>query len=169
MRARHIWITAFFLVATRAPPSRRSRSSRLPASPPARIRSSTARPRAKPPVGAARLYFRWEERGGFYWVEMEHDGPGRFWAVPPNGERNLQIEYYGALLDAGGHEISRSQPRKVAVKSDCHVELTPQQKGVAQNLTVGETSAAQAKGEVMGFLCDGRGDPRQPQQRPPFG
>ncbi|HTQ81471.1 MAG TPA: hypothetical protein VMM92_15840, partial [Thermoanaerobaculia bacterium] len=106
--------------------------------------------------GTARLYFRWEERGGYYWVAMEHDGLGRFWGIPPKPEkRNLQVEYYGTLLDSTGREIARSQMRKTEVKGDCHIELNPQQRGVAQNLTVGETSDAQSHGGVMGFLCDG--------------
>ena len=108
------------------------------------------------PGGSARLYFRWEERGGFYWVDMEHDGPGRFWAVPPKPEkRNPLIQYYSVLMDASGREIARSAVRKTQVTGDCHVELTPQQRGVAQNLTVGETTADQSHGGVLGFLCDG--------------
>jgi len=156
MRARQIWIAALFLVATRATAQSSITVEQAPCFPAGDNQVVHGTAAGEAAGGSARLYFRWQERGGFYWVEMEHDGPGRFWAVPPKPEkRNEQIEYYGALLDATGHEIARSQPRKVAVKSDCHVELTPQQRGVAQNLTVGETSAAQAKGEVMGFLCDG--------------
>ena len=111
---------------------------------------------AEAPGGSARLYFRWEERGGFYWVEMEHEGAGRYWAIPPKPEkRNPQVQYYGVLMDATGREIARSGLHKGEVKGDCHVELNPQQRGVAQNLTVGETTADQSHGGVMGFLCDG--------------
>jgi hypothetical protein len=112
--------------------------------------------RGELPGGSARLYFRWEERGGYYWVDMEHDGAGRYWAVPPKPEkRNQLVQYYGALMDASGREIARSQMQKSEVKADCHIELTPQQQGVAQNLTIGETTADQAHGGVMGFLCEG--------------
>jgi hypothetical protein len=159
MRAHSIWIAVLLLTALRAGAQSPS-SITVEQAPCFRVGDNqvvhgTAAGEAA--GGTARLYFRWQERGGFYWVEMEHDGAaGRFWAVPPKPEkRNPQIEYYGALLDAAGHEIARSQPHKVEVKEDCHVELTPQQRGVAQNLTVGETSAAQTKGEVMGFMCDG--------------
>lgn len=109
--------------------------------------------------GSARLYFRWEERGSFYWVEMQRDttsSAARYWATPPKPEkRNLEVQYYGALLDATGHEIARSAVRKAEVKGECRVDLNPQQRGVAQNLTVGETAEAQSHGGVMGFLCDG--------------
>jgi hypothetical protein len=112
---------------------------------------------ANEPAGdSARLYFRWEDHGPFYWVDLEHDGPGRYWAVPPKPDKpNLQVEYYATLLDAQGREAARSVSRKVRVTADCKVELTPKQFGVAQNLTIGETDDKQARKRVMGFLCDG--------------
>jgi hypothetical protein len=110
----------------------------------------------EPAGDSARLYFRWEEHGPFYWVDLEHDGPGHYWAVPPKPDKpNLQVEYYAMLLDAQARQAARSESRKVKVTSDCHIELTPKQFGVAQNLTIGETDDKQARKKVLGFLCDG--------------
>ncbi len=110
----------------------------------------------EPGGGAARLYFRWLDHGDKYWVDLEHDGPGKYWATPPKPEsRTTQVEYYGVLLDASGAEVARSAVRTAKVTGDCKVQLTPQQYGNAQNLTVGETSPKQANDRVMGFLCDG--------------
>src|SRR5260370_27049821 len=36
------------------------------------------------PGGAtARLYFQWTDHPYYYWVDFEHDGPGRYWVTPP--------------------------------------------------------------------------------------
>jgi len=156
MRARRFWTAVFLLAASRAyaQPAVTVEKAACFRTAENQVVHGTATGEAA--GGSARLYFRWEERGGFYWVEMEHDGAGRYWAVPPKPEKHSQeIQYYGALFDAAGHEIARSAVRMVDVKADCRVELTPQQRGVAQNLTVGETTADQAHGGVMGFLCDG--------------
>jgi hypothetical protein len=109
------------------------------------------------PGGAtARLYFQWTDHPYYYWVDFEHDGPGRYWVTPPKPEtRNKEIEYYGALLDGTGRQIARSQVLKSKVTSDCQIKLTPQQLGAAQNLTIGETSDKQHNNRVNGFLCDG--------------
>jgi hypothetical protein len=156
MRARRFWTAVLLLAATRAyaQPSVTVEKATCFRSAENQVVHGTAKYEA--PGGSARLYFRWEERGGFYWVEMEHDGAGRYWVVPPKPEkRNQEVQYYGALLDATGHELARSEIRMVEVKGDCHVELTPEQRGVAQNLTIGETTADQSHGGVLGFLCDG--------------
>jgi hypothetical protein len=156
MRARRFWTAVLLLAATRAyaQPSVTVEKVACFRTADNQVVHGTAT--YEPPGGSARLYFRWEERGGFYWVEMEHDGAGRYWAIPPKPEkRSQEVQYYGALLDAAGHEVARSAVRMVEVKGDCHVELTPEQRGVAQNLTIGETTADQSHGGVIGFLCDG--------------
>lgn len=156
MRARRFWTAVLLLAATRAyaQPSVTVEKAACLRTAENQVIHGTAT--GEVPGGSARLYFRWEERGGYYWVEMEHEGAGRYWAVPPKPEkRNQAVQYYGALLDAAGHEIARSAVRMVDVKADCPVELGPQQRGVAQNLTIGETTADQAHGGVMGFLCEG--------------
>jgi hypothetical protein len=104
----------------------------------------------------ARLYFRWRDHKAFYWVPMETEADGRYWAVPPKPEkRNEQVEFYVALLDTAGNLTARSESRMVKVKDDCKVQLTEKERGVAQNLTVGETAPDQQGKEVFAFLCDG--------------
>ena len=88
----------------------------------------------EPGGSSARLYFRWlDPHGDKYWVELEHDGPGKYWATPPKPESHTtQVEYYGVLVDAAGAEVVRSAVRTAKVTSDCKVQLTPQQYGAAQ-------------------------------------
>ena len=108
------------------------------------------------PGQSVRLYFRWKDHEDFYWVAMEAEPNGRFWATPPKPEkRNEQIEYYAALVDAAGKVIARSDTQMVPVTDDCKVQLGAKEKGVAENLTVGETSPKQQGKKVMAFLCDG--------------
>ena len=104
----------------------------------------------------ARLYFQWADHPYYYWVDFEHDGPGRYWVTPPKPEnRNKEVEYYGVLLDGAGRQLARTPVLKSKVTSDCQLKLTPQQLGAAQNLTIGETSDKQHNNRVNGFLCDG--------------
>jgi hypothetical protein len=108
------------------------------------------------PGQAVRLYFRWKDHEDFYWVAMEAEPGGRFWAVPPKPERrNEQVEYYAAVTDPAGKVAARSEAQVVKVTDDCRVELNPRERGVAENLTVGETSSKQQGKKVMAFLCDG--------------
>jgi hypothetical protein len=103
-----------------------------------------------------RLYFRWRDHEDFYWVALEMEPGGHYWATPPKPERrNEQIELYVALVDATGKPVSRSETTVVPVTKDCRLQLTPKERGVAQNLTVGETSPKQQGKRVLGFLCDG--------------
>ena len=103
-----------------------------------------------------RLYFRWSDHEDFYWVAMEPEPGGRFWATPPKPERrNEQVDLYAALVDPEGKIAARSATETVKVTRDCKVKLTDKELGVAQNLTVGETSPKQEGKKVMAFLCDG--------------
>jgi hypothetical protein len=103
-----------------------------------------------------RLYFRWEDYENFYWVTMEPEPGGRYWAIPPKPEkRNEEIEYYAAQVDPAGKVVTRSETRKTPVRGDCQVRLSTKERGVAENLTIGETAADQQGKRVMGFLCDG--------------
>lgn len=111
-----------------------------------------------PEVGGAtpRLYFRWDEHGAMYWVDMVAAGGGNYWAIPPKPEqRNSRLEYYVAVMDAYGRTLSRSEDMRSPITEDCRVVLTPKQVGVANNLVVGETVMAQEGNKVLGFLCDG--------------
>ena len=89
-------------------------------------------------------------------MTLEPEPGGRFWAMPPKPERrNEQIEYYAALVDPTGKVAARSETQIVPVTRDCRVQLDPKERGVAENLTVGETSPQQQGKKVLGFLCDG--------------
>jgi hypothetical protein len=70
-------------------------------------------------------------------------------------ERNDAVEYYVAAVDPSEQVLARSESLMAPVDDDCVVELTEQQRGVAENLTVGETTFDQAGEMVEGFLCDG--------------
>jgi hypothetical protein len=105
---------------------------------------------------APRLYFRWRDHEDFYWVPLEVEPGGHYWATPPKPEmRNEQIELYAALVDAMGKPVARSESQLAPVTRDCKVQLSPKERGVAQNLTVGETSPKQQGKKLLGFLCDG--------------
>ncbi len=114
---------------------------------------------------SARLYFRWREQQDpkeqgspdpFYWVAMEPEAGERYWVIPPKAEkRNKAVEYYGAIADPGGKVVARSDTQWTKVTSDCRVPLNARERGVAQNLTIGETKATQQNDKVYGFLCDG--------------
>jgi len=108
------------------------------------------------PGQTPRLYFRWKGQTDFYWVAMEIEPGLRFWGVPPKPEkRNDEVEYYAALVDPAGKVAARSQSRTAQVTADCKPELTPKERGVAENLTVGETTQEQQGAKVVGFLCKG--------------
>ena len=108
------------------------------------------------PGQSVRLYFRWKEHEDFYWVAMEAEPGGKFWAVPPKPEkRNEHVELYGAVVDATGKVVARSEPLMAKVTSDCQVRMSDKERGVAENLTVGETSPKQQGKKVLAFLCDG--------------
>jgi len=124
----------------------------------------------------ARLYFRWDRddndrdknekidrngkgdlvRKAFYWVNMESEPGGRSWAIPPKPERkNQRVIYYGAIVDSLGTVVARTDEKRAPVRRDCDVNLTVRERGVAQNLTIGETIREQQGDKVWGFLCDG--------------
>lgn len=103
-----------------------------------------------------RLYFRWKGQTDFYWVPMETEPGRRFWGIPAKPEkRNAEVEYYVALVDAAGQVGSRSPAIFTKVTDDCDVRLTPKERGVAENLIVGETTPEQQGEKVVGFLCKG--------------
>lgn len=103
-----------------------------------------------------RIYFRWDQHGAMYFVDMVADGGGKYWGLPAKPEdRNEQIEFYVAVVDPKGKTLAKSETQLAPVREDCRVELTPKQVGVSNNLTVGETVAAQQGRKVLGFLCDG--------------
>lgn len=103
-----------------------------------------------------RLYFRWQGQTDFYWVNMEAEPGHRFWAIPPKPDRrNDEVEYYAALVDPAGKVGMRSPSQTSRVSTDCNPQLSPKERGVAENLTVGETTPEQQGARVVGFLCRG--------------
>ncbi len=108
------------------------------------------------PGQSPRLYFRWKEHEDFYWVAMEAEPGGKLWAIPPKPEkRNENVELYGAVVDPAGKVVARSEMQVVKVTKDCKVQLSEKERGVAENMTVGETSPKQQGKKVLAFLCDG--------------
>ena len=112
----------------------------------------------RPEVGGAevRLYFRWDDHGEFYYVIMDAAGAGRYWATPPKPtDANHQVEYYVAVVTPEGSVLGRSEPQVAPVTGDCDVALDPVERGMAENLVVGETVVEQQGQQVLGFMCDG--------------
>lgn len=111
-----------------------------------------------PEVGGTmtRLYFRWAQDEDFYYVPMACAGKGRYWGVPPKPDPdNEMVEYYTAVVDPDEQVLAKSDMLQAPVDKDCEIELTEQQRGAAENMTVGETTFEQVGEEVDGFLCDG--------------
>ena len=89
-------------------------------------------------------------------MPFEAQGAGRYWTTPPKPERrNQRVDYYGALVDAAGTVVAKSPVQAVKVEGDCRVRLSEAERGVAENLTIGETVTAQEGRKVVGFLCEG--------------
>lgn len=68
---------------------------------------------------------------------------------------NEPAEYYVSVHDAQGRQLARSPTRVTEVRQNCRVDLTPQERGEAENLTVGETAHWQRDEEVFHWLCAG--------------
>ena len=68
---------------------------------------------------------------------------------------NEPTEYFSALYDMEGNRIARSDMKVVEVRESCEVELTEQQLGESENLTVGETAEWEKGERVFHWLCDG--------------
>ncbi|MEM1247139.1 MAG: hypothetical protein AAGK22_12230 [Acidobacteriota bacterium] len=64
-------------------------------------------------------------------------------------------EYFAALHDAFGNEISRSPVRVTRVTDRCDTNLSAAEAGLAENLTIGETAPWQEGEEVFHWMCDG--------------
>jgi len=156
MRARNLLAAGLLLLTGAAAGAQTltvEKTSCVPAEENGLVRASISSPA---PGLSPRLYFRWREHEDFYWVALEAEPGGRFWATPPKPEkRNDHIEVYSALVDPTGKAVARSESQVIPVTKDCKVQLGPKERGVAENLTVGETSAQQQGKKVLAFLCDG--------------
>ncbi|HET9226540.1 MAG TPA: hypothetical protein VFR31_07715 [Thermoanaerobaculia bacterium] len=110
-----------------------------------------------PAVGQSpRVYFRWKGQPAFYWSPMEVEPKGQYWSVLPRPEdRNHEVEYYVAVVDAAGKMVSQSEPNTARIDPECDQKLTPKEQGVAENLIIGETTPNQYRKKVIGFICPG--------------
>ncbi|MCB1037074.1 MAG: hypothetical protein KDD47_24820, partial [Acidobacteria bacterium] len=86
------------------------------------------------------------------WLEALDDVALQEWL---ESLENEPTEYFGALYDAEGNRIARSAMKVVEVRESCEVELTDQQLGESENLTVGETAEWEKGEKVFHWLCDG--------------
>lgn len=68
---------------------------------------------------------------------------------------NEPAEYYTAVHDYQGKTIARSKTRVVEVRDNCRVDMTPEQQGESENLTIGETAYWQRDEQIFHWLCDG--------------
>lgn len=73
-------------------------------------------------------------------------------------------EYFVAVYDAQGQRTAVSSMYLVEVRKDCRVSLTPQQAGMARNLTVGETNAWQKGEQPFHWECTGVVTRKDPQR-----
>ena len=98
----------------------------------------------------------WEVLKDRDWME----GHDRDWLEELLEEEEYEFaEYYVAVKAADGTTLSRSEMMLTHVyeEDDCEVELTEQERGMAENMTVGETIAEQGDSvdELM-FVVEGR-------------
>lgn len=64
-------------------------------------------------------------------------------------------EFFVAVYDVNGQRVAASEMRVAGVQSECRVSLTPQQQGIARNMTVGETAGWQKGIGPFHWQCDG--------------
>ncbi len=68
---------------------------------------------------------------------------------------NEPVEYCVSVHDAEGRMLARSPTRITEVQKDCRPDLSEQERGEAENLTVGETAHWQRDEQVFHWLCAG--------------
>ncbi len=68
---------------------------------------------------------------------------------------NEPAEYFVAVSDFKGQRLAQTPTMVAEVRKNCRVELTPEQRGVADNLTVGETAYWQRDESIFHWLCEG--------------
>lgn len=68
---------------------------------------------------------------------------------------NEPAEYFTAVHDFKGQRLAQSPTMAAEVRKNCRVELTPEQRGLADNLVVGETAYWQRDQNVFHWLCEG--------------
>lgn len=71
-------------------------------------------------------------------------------------QKTEPAEYFVALFDPNSRRfLTRSPMQLAAVRDDCSAALSPQQVGLAANMTVGETSRWQAGQPIFHWECTG--------------
>jgi hypothetical protein len=96
----------------------------------------------------------WEVLEDRDWME----GHDREWLEDwLSNQENEATEYYVAVKDTSGRITARTEMQLVSVQEqdECIPDLTPPERGWAQNLTVGEAASIQAAKQVFHWLCDG--------------
>lgn len=73
------------------------------------------------------------------------------------------VEYFVAVYDAQGQRVASSNLLIAEVRKDCRIGLTPQQLGMARNLTVGETNVWQKGEQPFHWECIGVVTRKDPQ------
>ncbi len=68
---------------------------------------------------------------------------------------NEPAEYYVSVHGAEGRQLARSPTRVTEVRESCRPDLSEQERGEAENLTVGETAHWQRDEQVFHWLCAG--------------
>ncbi|MEM1207087.1 MAG: hypothetical protein AAGN66_27885 [Acidobacteriota bacterium] len=68
---------------------------------------------------------------------------------------NEPSEYFVSVHDYQGNRLARSKTQVAEVRDNCRVDLTAEQLGEAENLTVGETAYWQRDEQLFHWLCDG--------------
>ncbi len=102
-----------------------------------------------------RLYFRKAGEGDYYYLDMRSDVPGSYWTTLPwPASETAAAETFLSATTVGGAEIA-GDILTVPVEAGCLTTLTPNQQAFADNLVVGETTAAQADNPVLGWECEG--------------
>lgn len=102
-----------------------------------------------------RLYFRKAGEADFYFLEMQSDAPGSYWAaLPEPSAGTTAVDAHLLATSADGLQVSGG-PVTVPVMSNCLTSLTPEQQAFADNLIVGETAPAQRNESLIGWECDG--------------
>lgn len=92
---------------------------------------------------------RLEER---HWLKGMDDATFQEWL---ERQKNEPAEYFVTVNDSKGRRLARSQTMVAEVHGDCDVQLTPEQLGEAENLSVGETAEWQRDEQIFHWLCDG--------------
>ena len=94
------------------------------------------------------------------WMQKQADADFQKWLEKQQYE---PAEYFVGVYDSYGRRTAVSEMGVAEVRKDCRVSLTPQQQGMAQNLTVGETNTWQKGDPPFHWECTGIVTRKDPQ------